>query len=317
MTISGFTFVRNATKLYYPIREAILSILPIVDEFVVALGNCDPDDRTREVILSIGSPKVRIVDTVWDTVTYPNGTENAHQTDIARSACTGDWLFYLQADEVVHERDLPLIKQRCMELLDDHEVEGLLFSYIHFWGDYQHHQVNHGWYQDEVRIVRNHPHIHSWESAQSFRRIPEFDGHSYRMKEGTLKIKVARCGAVIHHYGWVRPPKLMQDKRKALETVHKGKDKVDGLYRSQAQAFDYGPMRHTAEFKGTHPKVMADWMARFDWARELRYDGPFPTNRPPFKHEKMKYRLLSFFEQHFLGGRHIGPFRNYALLKDR
>lgn len=47
MKISGFTMVRNATKYYFPIKESILSILPIVDEFIIALGDNDPDDYTR------------------------------------------------------------------------------------------------------------------------------------------------------------------------------------------------------------------------------------------------------------------------------
>src|SRR5690606_9465568 len=96
MTISGFTFVRNASNLYYPVRPSIESILPIVDEFVIALGDCDPDDRTREEIEAINSPKIRIIDTVWDLKKYPHGTEYAHQTDVAKAACKGDWLFYLQ-----------------------------------------------------------------------------------------------------------------------------------------------------------------------------------------------------------------------------
>src|ERR1700710_2565070 len=119
MTISGFTMVRNATKLYYPIKEAIESILPIVDEFVVALGNCDPDDNTFAEIMSIGSDKIKIIHTVWDIDKYPRGMEHAHQTDIAKNACRGDWLFYLQSDEVVHEKYLPVIRKRCLELLDD------------------------------------------------------------------------------------------------------------------------------------------------------------------------------------------------------
>src|SRR5262245_15690315 len=138
MTISGFTMVRNATKLYYPIREAITSILPLVDEFVVALGDCDPDDRTLEEIESIGDPRIRIIRTVWDLDRYPSGMEHAHQTDIAKEQCKGDWLFYLQSDEVVHEKDLEGIRKRCEELLYDHSIEGLLFGYRHFWGDYRH-----------------------------------------------------------------------------------------------------------------------------------------------------------------------------------
>lgn len=209
MKISGFTMVKNAGKLYYPIKESIASILDIVDEFVVALGDCDPDDNTRELILSLGSPKVKIIDTVWDTEKYPRGMENAHQTDIAKEACTGDWLFYLQADELVHEKYHAEIVEKCKMYLEDERVEGFLFKYIHFWGDYNHYQHEHGWYPWEIRIVRNKKDIHSWKSAQSFRRIPNFDGINYRMKEGTYKLGVKKLDAYIYHYGWVRPPKLM------------------------------------------------------------------------------------------------------------
>ena len=160
MTISGFTMVKNATSLYYPVRQSIESILPIVDEFVVALGDCGSGDRTEEQIRSIGSNKIRIVPTVWNLEKYPNGTENAHQTDIAKSHCRGDWLFYLQADEVVHEQYLPGIRRRCEDLHNDLVVEGLLLKYLHFWGDYRHHQVAHGWYKNEIRIIRNKPDIH-------------------------------------------------------------------------------------------------------------------------------------------------------------
>ena len=106
MRISGFTFCKNADKLYYPIKQSIQSILPIVDEFIVNIGDCDDDDKTVELIESINSPKIKIIFSEWNLEKYPNGTENAHQTDIAKNACSGDWLFYLQADEVVHEKYL-------------------------------------------------------------------------------------------------------------------------------------------------------------------------------------------------------------------
>ncbi len=185
MKISGFTMGKNALKLYYPMRQSIESILPLVDEFVVVLGDSDEDDTTRAEIEAIGSDKVRIVDTVWDIEKYPRGMEHAHQTDIAMKQCTGDWLFYLQSDEVVHEKDLDSIRERCLELEFDKDVEGLLFRYRHFWGDYDHLQDTHCWYRNEIRIIRNLPEMHSWESAQSFRRIPDFDGLNYRQQEGT------------------------------------------------------------------------------------------------------------------------------------
>lgn len=308
--------VRNAVRLYYPIREAIESALPLVDEFVVALGAGDPDDTTREEIEAIGSEKIRIIDTVWDLDAYPNGTENAHQTDIAKNACTGDWLLYLQADEVLHEDDLPVIRRRCEELLHDREVEGLLFRYRHFWGDYDHYHRSHGWYPNEIRMIRNDPEIHSWESAQSFRRIPDFDGKHYRQQEGTYKLKVARVEAWIYHYGWVRPPDFMQRKNRALDTVHKGEERVSELYRKRGASYDYGPLHLLARFTGSHPSVMRTRIERFDWADQLNYgDKPDDPNRKRHKHERPKYRFLTWLEQTLLGGRQIGGFRNYILLK--
>ncbi len=115
MKISGFTFARNAAKLYYPVKESIESILPIVDEFVIALGEGDEDDTTEEEILKIKSDKIRIIRTVWDIEKFPNGTEHAHQTNIAKDACSGDWLIYLQADELIHEKDHPTILNACQK----------------------------------------------------------------------------------------------------------------------------------------------------------------------------------------------------------
>lgn len=318
MKISGFTMGKNVSKLYFPIRQAIESILPIVDEFVVALGDNDADDSTEAEIMSIGSPKIKIIRTVWDVVKYPNGTEHAHQTDIAMKACTGDWLFYVQADEVVHEKFLPIIQQRCREFVHDEKVEGLLFDYIHFWGDYNHHQDGHGWYESEIRIVRNLPDMHSWESAQSFRMIPGFDGLHYRQQEGTRKLNVAYSGAGIYHYGWVRPPSFMQRKKKAMTVTHHGKAYQEQVFADKPDSHDYGPMGRYSDFTGTHPAVMKDWIAQFNWGSQLNYSKKeLNKAREKMKHDKLKYRILSFVEKNLNGGKQIGGFKNYKLLPGR
>lgn len=295
-----------------------MSILPIVDEFIVVLGDSDDDDRTREEIESIDSPKIKIIDTIWDVEKYPRGMEHAHQTDIAKSYCKGDWLFYLQSDEVVHEDDLPAIQKRCAELIDDKEVEGLLFDYIHFWGDYRHYQNNHCWYRHEIRIIRNLPDIHSWQSAQSFRRIPDFDGLHYRQKENTFKLKSARANARIFHYGWVRPPELMNRKIRSFSINHRGR-KVTGemeqkdLFRG---SFDYGNLKHVPIYKGTHPAVMKQWMEQFNWSDKLRFSGERKSrNKLIIKHDKPKYVIISWIEKNLLFGHRLGAFKNYKEVK--
>ncbi|MCI4671027.1 MAG: glycosyltransferase family 2 protein [Bacteroidia bacterium] len=311
MKISGFSFAKNTSKLYFPLKEAIQSILPIVDEFVLALGDCDEDDLTREQVLSIPSDKIRIIDTVWDLEAYPRGMENAHQTDIAKNHCSGDWLFYVQADEVIHEKFLPSIVKSCEDHLENEEVEGLLFDYKHFWGDYGHVHQSHGWYQREIRIVKNNPNIHSWESAQSFRYIEDFDGKSYRQKEGSRKLRVAKANAEVYHYGWVRPPRLMRKKMKALSTIHHGTSGAEARFEGEALDFDYGDMSRIPQFKGTHPAVMEEFISRFDWGDQLRWEGGNPRDRKLFKHEKLKYRMLSWVENNLRGGEQLFAFKNY------
>jgi hypothetical protein len=314
MRISGFSFVRNGTKLYYPVVEAIRSILPICGEFVVAVGKGDPDDTTREEIAAIGDPRIRIIDTVWDEAHFTKGVVNSIQTDIAKAGCSGDWLFYLQADEVVHERYLPTIETRCRQLAERQEVEGLLFGYKHFWGDYSHYQDGHGWYPREIRIVRNLPGIHSYESAQSFRYFDPYEGP--RQQRGTRKLRVATVDAEIYHYGWVRPPRLMQNKRRALDTVHWGRARAARHYARSPEAFDYGPLDRLARFEGTHPAVMTRRIAAMDWRDQLQESGKPDAGRMPHKHERLKYRALTAVERHLTGGRQIFGFKNYVILKD-
>lgn len=307
--------VRNGIKLYYPVIEMIKSILPIVDEFVIAVGKGDEDDITRNLIAEINDPKIKIIDTQWDIVKYRRGMEHAHQTDIAKEQCTGDWLFYLQSDEIIHENDLPKIVNACKKHLDDKEVEGLLFKYRHFWGDYNHYHKSHGWYPHEIRIVRNRPNIHSWESAQSFRRIPVFDGINYRIQEGTHKLNVALIDAYIYHYGWVRPPQLMMNKKKAFDTNHIGKRRMEKKYDNLPEYFDFGPMDKIAIFDSSHPDVMKYKIVEFDWSDKLQLTGKPNPARELHKHEKLKYKIVTFVEKYFYGGKEIGGFKNYKIIR--
>ncbi len=282
MKISGFSFVKNAVKLYYPVEESIRSILPICDEFIIAVGQ--GDDTTREVIEGIGDPKIRIIDTVWENVDTVRELILSNQTNVALKECTGDWCFYVQADEVVHEDDLPSIRNRCEALLDDRRVDGLLFDYLHFWGDYRHYHKSHGWYPREVRIVRNGIGVKSVRDAQGF-----------RLGNGK-KLTVANSGGRIFHYGWVRPPNLMQVKRKSFGSVYHGAEKIEKEFSSQPEDLDFGPMKRLAVFDKTHPSVMKNMISRFNWQDKLRDTDPPGMIREPHKDEKTKYRILTKIE---------------------
>lgn len=317
MTISGFSMVKNAEKLNYPFSESVKSLLPLVDEFVIALGDCDEDDNTIRLIDAIESPKIKVINTKWDVKEYPHGSILAQQTDVAKEHCTGDWLFYIQADEVVHEKEFDIIRKSCEQFLHDDEVDGLLFKYIHFFGDYDHaFTSNHAWYRHEIRIVRNKKDIHSWKDAQSFRRIPNFNKKKYLLNEGTFKLKVALVQAHIYHYGWVRPPKLMQKKQTHFTSCY-GDNNVASEEMIIVSEIDFGPMMNVPLFKGSHPKVMKERIKKFDWADQLNYSNRKLTSNSRKRHNRFKYRFMSFIEGLFFKEFGLFTFKNYKLLKNK
>src|SRR3989449_6008349 len=84
--ISGFTIVRNAVTLDYPIVPAIRSILELCDEVVVNVGKSDDD--TRDVVAALGDPRIRILDSAWD---FSRGSGAlSHETNRAMAACRGE-----------------------------------------------------------------------------------------------------------------------------------------------------------------------------------------------------------------------------------
>ncbi|HEX8334094.1 MAG TPA: glycosyltransferase family 2 protein, partial [Segetibacter sp.] len=169
MKISGFTIIKNAVINDYPIVEAITSILPVVDEIIVLAG--DSDDNTVELIESINSTKIKIHHSVWNTSLRSGGKALADETNKAFKLIepSSDWAFYIQADEVVHEKYLDAIVESCKKYKDSPKVQGLLFKYAHFYGTYDYLGDSRRWYNHEVRVIRNDKRITAYKDAQGFR----------------------------------------------------------------------------------------------------------------------------------------------------
>src|SRR3989442_445707 len=95
--LSGFTLVRNAVKLDFPIVPAIESVLEVCDEVVVNVGKSE--DETRDLVASIKDPRVRILDTEWDFT--KKNIMLSIETQRAMDACRGSLGVYIQAAEVL------------------------------------------------------------------------------------------------------------------------------------------------------------------------------------------------------------------------
>ncbi len=229
--------------------EAIKSVLPICDEFVIVVGKSEDD--TRQNIVAIESPKIKIIDTVWDENLREGGAILAQQTDIAFQSITGDWGFYLQGDEVLHEKYLETVAKAMQKHKDEILIEGLLFKYNHFYGSYDYVAAARRWYRHEIRVVRNDKTISSYRDAQGFR------------KNGK-KLNVKSIDAQIYHYGWCRPPEKQQLKQESFQKLYHDDSWVKENVVA-ASAFDYSTFQKLERFKGTHPQIMQARIAKINW----------------------------------------------------
>jgi glycosyltransferase involved in cell wall biosynthesis len=267
MKVSGFTIARNAIKYGYPIEESMRSLLPLVDELVVGVG--DSDDATWELVAGIGDPKIKPFRTVWDMTKREGGVILSEQTNLALAHCSGDWAVYLQTDEALHESEIGRIRDRLREHLDQ-KTEGLSFSYIHFYGSYSTVQDNWcRWYRREVRAVKIGKGIVSVGDAAGF-----------KVKDGDRLRRLIRAdsGAHVYHYGWARPPAVMVEKRQHVEGFYQGEG-ANGAVPEVERLVVAEPYRHLGDlvrFSGSHPAVMSDLVAAQDWTFSARIDEQAP-----------------------------------------
>ncbi|MEO8249760.1 MAG: glycosyltransferase [Burkholderiales bacterium] len=241
-SISGFTFIRNGVQLGFPFIESIRSLLPLVDEFVIAVGQSADDTLAR--VAAIGDPKIRIIESIWNERMAERGFVYAQQKMIAQYACTGDWAFYLEGDEVLHEVDLPRIRASVDRHHANAKVEALVFDYLHFYGSPQWLATSPAWYRRECRLIRNT--IRSYAPDGQFWVV--MDKH----KRGRLP-NAALADAKVYHYGHVRRQDYMQRKL----------DQVSRYWSGGAPEVDYSRIdaKSLARFSGSHPALMADWLA--------------------------------------------------------
>lgn len=286
MRVSGFTFVRNGTALGYPFIESIQSILPICDEFIVNVG--ESEDDTLECVRSIDSRKIRIIESVWNPVMRVKGYTYGQQKMIAQFNCTGDWAFYLEADEVVHESELSKITASMETHLSNDRVEALVFDYLHFYGNAETYAWSPGWYRTAPRIIRN--------SIRT--NCPDALFWTVMKRNKTARYpRAAHTGATIYHYGWVRSEPQMNLKSQ----------QVQQYWNKSHHTIDYTEIDQYVlrQFKGSHPEVMRSWLPHSDGLFQAN-----PNHR--LTRKERRTRLMLKLEEWFgfdLSKKHHKPVR--------
>ncbi|OYU96618.1 MAG: glycosyl transferase [Bacteroidetes bacterium B1(2017)] len=289
MFVSGFTIVRNALKYDYPVVESICSILPFCDEVIVLVGKSEDD--TLALIESIGSDKIKIHHSIWDDTLREGGRILAIETDKARKLVSpeADWCFYIQADELVNEEHTKEIVSAMQEHVSNKQVDGLLFEYKHFFGNFNFVANSRTYYRNEIRIVRNIPEIQSYRDAQGFRKNGQ-------------KLKVKKSGGQIFHYGWVRHPEVMKEKIRNFHQLWHSDEWIKAQEKL-INEFDYSTIDDISPFTGKHPSCIQARISLKNW------DFKPKLNK---KNSSLKNRLLYWFENKT--GYRLGEFKNYELI---
>ena len=240
-SISGFTFIRNGVELGFPFEASIRSLLPLVDEFVVVVGKSNDDTLAR--IHAIGSPKIRVIETIWNERMADRGFVYAQQKMMAQYACTGDWAFYLEGDEVVHEAELANIRASVDKHHANAAVEALVFDYFHFYGTPDFVANSPAWYRRECRLIRN--------TIRSYAPDGQYWLITADHKKGRNP-QAALANAHIYHYGWVRSNEAMQKKL----------DQVSKFWSHGAPTIRYSQFdaQVLQPFTGTHPELIKPWL---------------------------------------------------------
>jgi hypothetical protein len=284
--ISGFTIVRNAIKLDFPVEASIRSILPVCDEVVVNVGRSE--DETLALVRSIADPKIRILETEWDM--SRRNTVLGAETLRAMRTCAHPWGIYIQADEVLHEDGAAELAAAVRAHDADPKVEGLLVRYLHFYGGFQTIATHRRWYRREVRAVRLDPSldIRPYQGAQGFRVGPEH-----------RRIRARLTGAQMFHYGWARPAQALREKRELGKTMYPWRNADERL---PLLAWIPG----IKPFRGVHPRAAREWI-------ESRLEDPERVIAPRrFRWPFLRYYASEVIER--LTGVRVFEFRNYTIV---
>jgi len=193
-TISGYTTTKDCNKAQYPWRESIRSMLGFCDEVVVVDGGSTDGTLVELVDWAKTEPKLKVhlVERDWSHPRFAvfDGAQKAE----ARKRCTGDFLWQMDADEVVPEKDWEKVVQLCRTF--PREVDLVSLPVTEFWGGPRKVRMDvNPW---KWRLSRNLPHITHGIPSPLRRSDP--DGHLYAAPgtDGCDYVH-SETGAVIPH----------------------------------------------------------------------------------------------------------------------
>lgn len=251
--ISAHIVIRNAVLLDYPFVETCLSILPFCDELVILCERTD--DGTVDLCESLRDKfreKVRIFYEEWWN---PARKQDCIGDAINRciDLCEGKYHLQLQADEVYHEAQIPLLLEVARRGFADWGG----FTKLNFWSSFEKILPGYRIPQEIIWFARRSlfPKLRSYGDGCSM-GTPDSDPNE--LKGICLKRDIQSF-----HYGYVRHPVSLVRKFHHTDELYGWG--VPGYYKKAVQVgkIDWSSICTEDElypFLGTHPATMVSWI---------------------------------------------------------
>lgn len=249
--ISGVVIV--SSPQWFPLRAVLSSMAPVCSEIIV---NADTtSEGTVEAVREIAKTlPVQIIESAWNWEAKDKGQEIARQTNLAVERATSEWLLDLQADEVLHEDEHPILRAYVENAPAD--ISGFQMVRLYFFESLD--VLRTDWTQPLTRLFRKGSHVVAGDGMDTQR----------------LWGNVAKArGVHLYHYSRIGDAKAIVDRIMKLSSLFHERATLTHapqeydftrLWNYDSFSTDNPPESVDAEdvlvpFTGSHPKYIHEY----------------------------------------------------------
>ncbi len=249
MSLSCIMIIKNGIKNGYTFLESIRSIVDVADEFLISDGYSD--DGTYDYLEEASKKftNIRLYRDHWDVSKH--GEAIAIMTNKLKARAKCDWVYNIQADEVIHESFLPDLSNLTSQ--KSNKYGSFALKFLHFVGDFCHVETKTG-YGVAVRLV------------------PNIDGNFVADDGWTFRGETDPVGLInkppLFHFGWVY----------AKNNIFKRKNQAEKIYTEQeSYQNDYKFCNEIEDKIEENPEDYLGWQRKMLASRKIRrYQGDYP-----------------------------------------
>lgn len=249
MSLSCIMIIKNGIRNGYPFLESIRSIVDAADEFLISDGYSD--DGTYDYLCAAANKysNIKLYQDTWPASEFGESIALVTNQLKARARC--DWVYNIQADEVVHETILP--KFHRLTTTQTNKFASFALRFLHFVGDFHHIETNPG-YEYAVRLVPNAENVSAVSDGWTF------DGNVEPV--GIIKYPP------LFHFGWVYSKNNLYKKKNHAENIFRGDEPCQKEYQ-----FCHEIEKQIEE----KPDAFIGWQRKLLAYRKIRrYEGGYP-----------------------------------------